>query len=332
MSAAPDVAPAAAVPAAVEIEAPDISAYRDGGGWAPYVQSFDSGRAGPHATIVALMHGNEISGAVALHRLLCSGFLPACGRLSLVFANVAAYGGFDPANPGASRFVDEDMNRVWNVTRLAGDRDSSEARRARELLPLIDATDFLLDLHSMQDGETPLILAGPHAKGRDFARRLASGATIVGDSGHGNGTRLRDFGAFGDPASPRAALLAECGPHWRAGTEQIAIDTVYRFLLSLGMIGEQDAAPHLTSAVVPDSWVEVTHSFTPETEVASFVRPFKNLESIPAAGTQIATDGPRRIRTPHDNCVLIMPARRLVRRQTAVRLGRRMPFETGNGV
>lgn len=41
----------------------------------------------------------------------------------------------------------------------------------------------------------------------------------------------------------------------------------------------------------------------------------------------IATDGAREITTPYDDCVLVMPARRLARGQTAVRLGRRHRFE-----
>ncbi|HEY1506592.1 MAG TPA: peptidase M14, partial [Stellaceae bacterium] len=39
-------------------------------------------------------------------------------------------------------------------------------------------------------------------------------------------------------------------------------------------------------------------------------------------GTVIARDGGKEIRTPYDDCVLIMPSRRFARGQTAVRLGR----------
>ena len=39
-------------------------------------------------------------------------------------------------------------------------------------------------------------------------------------------------------------------------------------------------------------------------------------------GTVIAKDGGREIRTPYDNCVLVMPTRRITKGQTAVRLGR----------
>ena len=53
-----------------------------------------------------------------------------------------------------------------------------------------------------------------------------------------------------------------------------------------------------------------------------FADEFHGLEVIPQAGTVIAYDGARPIRTPYDDCVLIMPSRRLAPGLTAVRLGR----------
>ena len=41
---------------------------------------------------------------------------------------------------------------------------------------------------------------------------------------------MRDYGAFDDPASPKAALLIECGQHWRAPSAAIAIEATLRFL------------------------------------------------------------------------------------------------------
>ena len=43
---------------------------------------------------------------------------------------------------------------------------------------------------------------------------------------------------------------------------------------------------------------------------------------LPEKGSVIGRDDGKEVRTPYDNCVLIMPSRRLVRGQTAVRLGR----------
>ena len=43
---------------------------------------------------------------------------------------------------------------------------------------------------------------------------------------------------------------------------------------------------------------------------------------IPRRNTLIALDGPTEVRTPHDDCLLVMPSLRPSRGHTAVRLGR----------
>ena len=84
----------------------------------------------------------------------------------MAFMNVEAFLIFDPENPTASRYVDEDFNRLWTTEVLDGNRDSVELRRARELRPIVDTVDFLLDIHSMQTVTPPLMMAGPLSKGR----------------------------------------------------------------------------------------------------------------------------------------------------------------------
>lgn len=308
----------------VELEPPDITAYRAGNTGIPYVTSFDSGHPGPHAAIVGLMHGNEISGALALDHLLRRDIRPAIGTLSLVFANVAAFAQFDPQSPNASRYIDEDMNRLW--TAGAG-LSSIEGARVQALRPFFENVDLLLDLHSMQSDSPALLLAGPSDKGREFARSLSSPAVIVCDSGHPNGTRLRDFAAFNVPDQPHKSVLAECGQHWKSKTATMAIDTAYRFLLTLGMTSLTAAENHLLPDCPPEHWVEVTERFVPRDDGAQFTEPFVGMEVIADRGTIIAQDGAQPVRTPYDDCVLIMPSRRLAAGQTAVRFGRRHLFE-----
>ena len=67
--------------------------------------------------------------------------------------------------------------------------------------------------------------------------------------------------------------------------------------------------------------VEVTDAVTVDDGPFRFTRDFECLEIIPDAGTIIAHDGARPIRTPYDRCILIMPSRRLTPGLTAVRLG-----------
>lgn len=66
----------------------------------------------------------------------------------------------------------------------------------------------------------------------------------------------------------------------------------------------------------------MTEAVTVATERFRFLAPYRGLEVIPKAGTVIAYDGEAPVATPYDDCVLIMPSRRLVPGQTAVRLGR----------
>jgi predicted deacylase len=306
----------------VELKAPDISAYRAGNCDIEYVSTFDSGKPGPHLMLAALTHGNELCGAIALDWLLRQGARPLAGRLTLAFMNVAAYARFDRSNPGASRCVDEDFNRVWSAEVLDGVRDSVELRRARELRPLVDSVDALLDIHSMQHVTPPLMICGMTQKARELALRLGTPAHLVCDAGHAAGRRMRDYGAFADDASAKNALLIECGQHWERASATVAIDAMLRFLLHFGAIAWEFAAPHLAPLPGAQRVVEVTQAVTIESDKFEFAAPYVGMEVIARAGTVIGHDGGRPVATPYDNCVLIMPSMRLRKGETAVRLGR----------
>ena len=306
----------------IEIAAPDISPYAAGNTGIPYVTTFDSGRPGPHVLVNALTHGNEICGAVALDRLFRDDVRPVAGKLTLSFANVAAYGSFDPRNPTASRFVDEDFNRVWDEETLDGRRQSAELQRARALRPLVASADLLLDIHSMQQAAAPLMLAGLTEKSLRLARRVGVPEFIVRDAGHAAGKRMRDYGALADAVSPKAALLVECGQHWEARAAAVAIDTARRFLAVSGVLPPEEARRILAAQAPPQRVVSVTDAVTIAGERFAFTADYRGLEVVAKAGTVIARDGERDICTPYDDCVLIMPSRRLLPGQTAVRLGR----------
>lgn len=316
---------------ALELTPPEISAWRQGsdgpGRDTPdYVQSFDSGKPGPSVVVSALVHGNELCGAIALDRLLRSGLRPEAGRLSLAFVNVAAFERFSPAAPHAARFLDEDFNRLWAPAILDGPRQSQELARARRLRPLFDAADLLLDIHSMSTTTEPLILAGPSDKGLDLAVALGRPATIVRDAGHASGPRLRDYGDFVDPRSPRNALLVECGQHFAAASAEVACDVTLRFLATVGSISARTAAARgnlQTRAPQAPRVIEVTDCVTAASDRFAFVQPFRGLDVMPRAGSLIAVDDGRRIVTPYDDCALVMPVERPRAGATAVRLGRR---------
>ncbi len=317
---------AAAVPRAlppIEVDPPDLRRWAAGNGGIPYVWRFGGPRPGPTVVVQALTHGNEVCGAIALDWLLRTGFAPAGGTLVAVFANVGAYQSFDPADPFASRCLDEDFNRLWSADVLDGPRRSSELARARQLRPVIDAADYLLDLHSMTDPCPPLALAGRHRKGLDLARRVGTPAHIVIDAGHAAGKRLRDYAFFDDPHDARNALLIECGQHWERAAPQVAKDAMLRFLHVLGLADDAFLARHAgTGPQPPQRTIEVTDAVTIRSDAFEFVHSADSLGVVPDAGTVLARDGGVDILTPYDDCVLVMPTRRPRRGETAVRLGR----------
>lgn len=312
----------------IELSPPDIARWRDGNTGVPYVWRFDSGVDGPAVMVQALTHGNELCGAIALDGLLAEGLRPVRGTLTLAFANVEAYARFDPADPDRSRFVDEDYNRVWADDVLLGTRDSVELRRARALRPFVDATDFLLDLHSMHEPCRPIMVCGATGRGGEkgaaFARRLGVPGDLLVDTGHPAGLRMIERGPFGDPDDPRTALLIECGQHWERSAADVAIDTTLRFLVATGTVDAAFVASRLrVEPPAVQRTVRVTEPVVARSLDFRFVAPFSGLEVIARRGDPIAVDGDTVIRAPYDDTVLVMPSMAQLKvGTTMVRLGR----------
>ncbi len=307
--------PAAIPQFIVELAPPDLTPWRAGNTGVPGFTTMAATAAGPHVVVVALMHGNEIGGAVVLDRLLRAGLRPRRGRLTVGFANLAAYERFDAAQPTASRFLDEDMNRVWDPAVLDGARSSQEVNRARQIRPLVDTADMLLDLHSMLWPSDPLILSGQSARGRALALALGQPALVVADRGHQTGPRLIDYPRFAQDGSAAAACLVEAGQHWRAETPAMMEHALHALLRHAGL--QEPPLPPAASRCA-----EVTMAVTATTASFGFVRTFRGGDVVPRRNTLIAMDGPTEIRTPHDDCLLVMPSLRASRGHTAVRLAR----------
>ncbi len=307
----------------VDLIGPDISAYEAGNTGIPYVWSFEAGAPGPHVMISATVHGNEPCGSVALDWLMSRGVRPLKGKLTLAFMNTQAAARFDRADPNASRCVDEDFNRVWADEVLASDRDSVELRRAREVQPVLASADYLLDIHSMQQPAPPLALAGWQERGLRLARLVRVPERIVIDRGHAAGMRMRDHGAFSTDGGQAAALLLECGQHWETASADLAKEAAARFLTGLGVIGPELLDMLGAPEPPPQTVWEVTEAVTITAERYTHAQPFTGGEIIAEKGTLLGHDGDRPVVSPHDDCMLVMPSKRLWRGQTAVRLARR---------
>ena len=313
---------------AIEVAFPDLSGYEAGNTGIPWAFSFNGAEPGPHVMVNALTHGNEVCGAIVVKELLDLGLRPRRGRLTLSFANVEAYRRFDPERPDASRFVDQDFNRVWDPRTLDDStKDSAELRRARQLRPLVDTVDLLLDLHSMHERSAPLIVCGPLDKGIAFARMLGAPPTIISDEGHPEGRRMRDYAGFGDPASAKNALLIECGQHWERAALDVGRNSTARFLLNAGVVdatglpGDWLLTPQAAPRVI-----RVTQPVVAASMDFRFAGAYTGLEVFADADTVIGWSDGNAVRTPYPNCVLVMPSLRQLRPGvTVARFGQLLP-------
>jgi hypothetical protein len=147
---------------------------------------------------------------------------------------------------------------------------------------------------------------------------------VVVDKGHAQGARMRDLGAFNDPASTRTALLIECGQHWAASSAEVAYAACVRILERFDMLPRDfGTGPVVALPVEATRFVEITLPVTIRTQFV-FALPLRGGEIIKEAGTVIGHDGGEPVVTTHDDCIVIMPSQRLTAGLTAVRLGRLM--------
>ncbi|MEO8311010.1 MAG: succinylglutamate desuccinylase/aspartoacylase family protein [Caldimonas sp.] len=305
---------------ALEVLPRDLSAYRAGNTGIDYVHRFESGRPGPHVMVNALTHGNEFCGMVAVCHLLDSAVRPRIGTLTLSFANVAAYESFDPARPFESRQITHNLNRIWSPAWLDGVEDSVELRRARELRPAVAAADHILDIHSTSHDVEPFWVYPSFERNADVARALPQPRVhLVMPAGLRSGTPLIQHGAHGTADGPGAALVVECGQHFKRASADLATEVATNFLAHFGLVDRP-----VPRAATPPRRFELLRTHVIEHESFAFLRPVIGFETF-AEGELIATDGPLEIRAPCDDCTIFMPARAAIVGREGVYLTKPMP-------
>ena len=301
---------------ALEVLPRDISAYREGNTGIDYVHRFDSGQPGPHVLINALTHGNEICGMVAATHLLDSGVRPKLGTLTVSFAHVEAYNAFDPAKPFDNRQIVHNLNRVWSDEWLDGPEDSPELRRARELRPVVAAADHILDIHSTSQDVVPFWVYPDFERNARVAMAIGLPPVhLVMPSGLGSGTPLIQHGLHAGPDVPGAAMVVECGQHFKQSAADLATEVTMRFLAHFGLVDKDPATPEAEA----QRRFELLQTHVIQSEDFRFVRPLVGFETF-AKGELIATNGPDEIRAPCDECTIFMPAQRAIVGREAVYL------------
>ena len=301
----------------IEVLPRDLSPYRAGNVGVDYVHRFVADQPGPHVLINALTHGNEFCGMFAACDLLDRGIRPRMGTLTVSFANVAAYESFDVARPFDSRQITHNLNRIWSAQWLDGPEESVELRRAREMREIVAEADHILDIHSTAQDVAPFWVYPGHPRNVAVARALPKPLIhLVMPDGMSSGTPLIEYGPHGRANGPGAAVVLECGQHFRRASVDLAIAVTQDFLRYFGLIQRepgqesgQEREQSLSSGGQGEHRAfEMLTTHVIKTAEFSFVRPLVGFEVF-AKGELIALDGPEEIRAPCDECTIFMPTR-----------------------
>ena len=182
---------------------------------------------------------------------------------------------------------------------------------------------------------TPLLLMGTHSRNLALARALHNPEHVVMDAGQTDGgVRMRDYGRFGLPdvdAPGTRSLLIECGFYGELASRDVAQDQCLRFLALSGVVEEEELERLLPGWRLPDAprqWaLEVSSAVEARSSAFRFNARYTGLQVIEKAGTVIGDNDGRPVTTPHDDCVLVMPATRKVHQgMTVVRFARQRPL------
>ena len=207
---------------------------------------------GPLVVAVGAIHGNEPAGPAAIRRLLAR--LASAGGLSR--GRLVGLLGHPAAYARGVRQVDEDLNRVFTVERLAALRDAApqtaEGAYAKTLLRTLaeEVTDYapeelvVVDLHTTSADGGDFVAMGDQPATVSLARGFGT-PVVLGLTGVLPGTLCGhlDGEAFGVPTR---AFGYEAGAHASARSPARAYALLAETLLRLGMaeraaFGDYDA-------------------------------------------------------------------------------------------
>jgi len=250
-----------------------------------------SGKKGPRIGFVCNVHGNELCGRKAVHRVL-KDYEIECGSLVLIDGN-------QEAALLNRRFVRSDMNRMFTDKQLAMKEAKHDLKRAQYLASVIPGLklDQAVDFHSTSsEMKYPFSVCFPKA---EHLAEMCPVVPIYGWPGIVKGTLIEWIIDHGVPS-----LVVETGEHFSTKAVNVAEQVVLSVLSHYELINlkaplKQKKQPKFNVL----EHVQVSHgeTFTLGREYASF-------EKL-SPGELIARDEKREYRVPEEKGLyILMPA------------------------
>jgi succinylglutamate desuccinylase len=237
---------------------------------------------GPTLALVAGVHGNERVGVMALQALWPT--------LEITKGTVYAIYGNPEAIAKNVRFIEKNLNRCF----IAGNVGTSlEERQARELMPILDQCDAVLDLHATNSVKTtPFIIT--EQPSMDLARALDF--PIIS-----TGWNEAEGGAVDGYVYERGkiAVTTELGS---TKTPELYLDlakqSIIAFLRFYGCIEGEVPTPTQTP-----KYVHIVRSVLKQTNALRFTKDFADFEAL-FEGEVFAKDGDTEYRAGKKECII----------------------------
>ncbi|MFA6279320.1 MAG: succinylglutamate desuccinylase/aspartoacylase family protein [Bdellovibrionales bacterium] len=177
------------------------------------IHSFSSLEKGPNLLVFGAIHGNEVCGPAAIRKII-----PRMqkGQITLNRGSVTFVPVCNPlAYKKGKRYIEKNLNRVIAPQTAP---QLYEEKLAGQLVPLIDACDWILDLHSYEaDGPAFVFQDVDNKKTETFARCLGSYPIVTGwldmyaapDASVTNGGDTVSYAHL----QGKTGVVIECGQH-----------------------------------------------------------------------------------------------------------------------
>lgn len=272
----------------------------------PAIHTFDSNKDGETLTVLGAVHGNEPCGPNAINRIMDhikNGDITITNGKLVTMPVVNSL-----ARERNVRFIERNLNRFLYPKDKP---DLYEDYLDLALCPVLDKTDYLLDLHSYNSqGDAFIFLGDRNDKEMAYARALGIQRTIYGwadamkasddiaDKRQAMGTveYAREQGAI--------ALTLECGTHSHPYGADVGFNAILNALRHLNIAEFSD---DLFVTSIPDSEpydIKMKGMFVKHSEGA-FTKEWNNMEFV-TAGTILANfDNGEQIVMPEDGFIVL---------------------------
>ncbi len=279
---------------------------------------------GPLLIVIGGIHGNELAGIKALSLVLKMLEVEPITNPSFSFiGKIMGLVGNQRAVIAKKRYIDQDLNRMWDRVEVKTLKDNESQRltsESKELFELLDLIEqevrsyqptalYILDLHTTSSGGGIFSIPNGSSESLKIAKNLH--APVISDMLIGiKGTTLHYFNNNLDFGLPTTSVTFEAGQHDDPTSINRCIAAIINCLKSIGCVQESDVESihddllkNYSKNLPLFTRLIYKHVISPDDKFT--MKPgFKNFDEV-REGDVVAQDKYGDVSIPHDSFILM---------------------------